>query len=332
MYGEFELIERIATIFDQPEGVTFGIGDDCAVLDPGRFDLVTTDTMVEGVHFRREWSSPVDIGWKALAASLSDVAAMGGGPGAFLLNLTLGPQDDEPFVDELLSGLKQACDELIPEGFQVSAGGGDVTSTSGSTVITTTLLGEASPAGPVLRNGAVPGDRIIVLGPTGAAAGGVEILSGRCDVDEAQYTNLLEAHRRPRPRIREGALLGLYGIPSSLIDVSDGLAADLGHVLESSSVAATIETHSLPRHPELIALGEAADIDVVELMLTGGEDYELLITVPPARMPKLWEVARREEWDVYDIGEVRAPEEGLRILGADGKELDFDSLGFEHFE
>jgi thiamine-monophosphate kinase len=332
MYREFDLIERIATLFDQPEGVTFGIGDDCAVLDPGRFDLVTTDTLVEGTHFRKEWSTAHDIGWKALAVSLSDVAAMGGGPGAFLLNLTLGDDVREDWVDALLGGLKAACDELIPEGFHVSVAGGDVTSTRGPTVITTTLLGEASPAGPVLRNGAVPGDRIIVLGPTGAAAAGLGILRGDFDVDRDDYSGLIAAHRRPQPRIREGALLGLYGIPSSLIDVSDGLGSDLGHILESSSVGATIETHSLPRHPELITLGEAADVDIIELMLSGGDDYELLITVPPARMPKLWEVARREEWDVFDIGEVRSPEEGMRIVGPDGKQMDFDSLGFEHFE
>ncbi|MGM0558271.1 MAG: thiamine-phosphate kinase [Myxococcota bacterium] len=332
MYREFELIERIATLFDQPEGVTFGIGDDCAVLDPGRFDLITTDTLVEGTHFRREWSSAHDIGWKALAVSLSDVAAMGGGPGAFLLNLTLSEDVDEAWIDELLAGIKAACGELIPEGFHVSVGGGDVTSTTGPTVITTTLLGEASPAGPVLRNGAVPGDRLILLGPTGASAAGLAILRGDFDVDPESFPGLLTAHRRPNPRIREGALLGLYGIPSSLIDISDGLARDLGHILDSSSVGATIETHSLPRHPELITLGEAVDIDLLELMLTGGDDYELLISVPPARMPKLWEVARREEWDVYDIGEVRAPEEGMRILGPDGKQMDFDSLGFEHFE
>lgn len=332
MYHEFELIERIATLFEQPEGVTFGIGDDCAVLDPGRFDLVTTDTLVEGTHFRREWSSARDIGWKALAVSLSDVAAMGGGPGAFLLNLTFGKDVDSEWVDELLGGIKDACEQLIPEGFHVSVGGGDVTSTDGPTVITTTLLGEASPAGPVLRNGAVPGDRIIILGPTGASAAGLKILDGTFDVDHDAYDQLIELHRRPAPRIREGALLGLYGIPSSLIDVSDGLASDLGHILESSSVGATIETHNLPRHEQLVTLGEELDVDIIELMLTGGDDYELLITVPPARMPKLWEVARREEWDVFDIGEVRSPEEGLRILGPDGEKLDFESLGFEHFE
>ena len=136
MYDEFELIERIAAMFETPEGLTLGIGDDCAILDPGRFDLVTTDTLVEGVHFRTEWSSPEDIGWKAVAVCMSDIAAMGGGPGAFFLNLSLGPAADTAFVDGLLDGIRAACNELTPESFEVAAGGGDITASPGPTVIT----------------------------------------------------------------------------------------------------------------------------------------------------------------------------------------------------
>lgn len=331
MYHEFDLIERISKIFEQPEGVTLGIGDDCAVLDPGRFDLVTTDTMVEGVHFRRDWSSPEDIGFKALAVSLSDVAAMGGGPGVFFLNLTLPRGEDEAFVDGLLEGLKQACVELGPAGFEVSAGGGDVTATNGPLVITTTLLGEASPAGPLMRSGAVPGDRIVILGPTGLAQAGVELLEGSNGLDRVGFPALIRAHRRPMPLVREGALLGLYGIPSALIDVTDGLAQDLGHILERSKVGASIETHHLPRHKELVAYCDAIEADPLAYMLQGGEDLQLCFSVPPARMPKLWEVARREEWDVYDIGEIRGPEEGLRVLGPDGQPLEIDTIGYQHF-
>lgn len=331
MYREFDLIERISKTFEQPEGVTLGIGDDCAVLDPGRFDLVTTDTMVEGVHFRRDWSSPQDIGFKALAVSLSDVAAMGGGPGAFFLNLTLPKDEGEAFVDGLLAGLKQACVELVPEGFEVSVGGGDVTATDGPLVITTTLLGEASPAGPLMRSGAVPGDRIIVLGATGLAQAGVELLTGIDGLTLEHFPALIEAHRRPRPLVREGALLGLYGIPSALIDVTDGLAQDLGHILARSKAGASIETYNLPRNEELVAFCEATSADPITYMLQGGEDLQLCFAVPPARMPKLWEVARREGWDVYDIGEIRGPEEGLRVLGSDGRPLDIDPIGYQHF-
>ncbi len=332
MYPEFELIRKIAEVFDTPEGLTLGIGDDCAILDPGRFDLVTTDTLVENVHFNRTFSSPSDIGWRALASSLSDIAAMGGGPGAFFLNLTLGPADDESFVDGLIEGLREACDELSPDGFEVAAGGGDTTRTDGPTVITLTLLGEASPAGPVTRSGALPGDRIALLGSTGRAKAGLDILTGALDVaDPNLYESLTRAHRRPQPRVHEGALLGLFGVPSALIDVSDGLLADLRHILERSGVGASVETHNLPRHPDLSRLADEVELDLLPYLLGGGDDYELIIVSPPARMTKLWDLARRYEWDVYDIGEIRSQEEGLRVLAPDGSEIDGEFKGFEHF-
>ncbi|MEC9441917.1 MAG: thiamine-phosphate kinase [Myxococcota bacterium] len=332
MISEFDLIAHIASIFDTPEGVTLGIGDDGAVLDPGRFDLVTADTLVEGVHFDRNYSSAEDIGWKALATNLSDVAAMGGGPGVFILSLCIPADEDFAFLQGILQGMKQACDELVPDSFQVSVGGGDVTRIDGPLVISITLLGESSPAGPVLRRGAVPGDRVILLGAVGMSAAGLAILSGEVEVDGADYPSLLQAHRRPMPRVHAGAMLGLHGIPSSLIDISDGLAQDLQHILTSSRVGAAIETHGLPRHPELVALHEATGVDLLPWMLSGGDDYELLMTVPPARMPKLWELARRYQWDVYDIGEVRDRNEGLRLLDPRGELIKLSKSGYRHFE
>ena len=331
MYAEFDLIDRIAALFPSAEGVTVGIGDDGAVLDPGRFDLVTTDTMVEGVHFRLDWSSPQDVGWKLMATNLSDIAAMGGGPGVALLNLTLPTTCDAPTLDGLLMGLLEATQALVPPSFSVTIAGGDVTSTRGPMVLTLTLLGESSPAGPVLRSGAVPGDRIILFGGTGLSRAGLALLSGELEAQPSDYPALLQAHRRPRPRVHEGALLGLYGVPSALIDISDGLAQDLGHIMARSGVGASIESHNLPRHEELARLASQTGLDPLPWMIGGGEDYELLVTVPPARMPKLWELARRHGWDVYDIGEVRAQPEGLRILGPRGQPLTFESLGFRHF-
>jgi thiamine-monophosphate kinase len=332
MYAEFDLIAKIAARFAAPDGVTLGIGDDSAVLDPGRFDLVTTDTLVEGVHFRRDWSSAEDIGWKLLATSLSDIAAMGGAPGVFFLNMTLPRDLDEAFVDGLIEGLDAARRELVPPGFEVSVGGGDTTSTAGPIVLTLTLMGEASPAGPVLRQGAVPGDRIAILGHVGLAQGAVELLSGAyAGADPLDFPAMLAAHRRPRPRVHPGALLGLFGVPSSMIDVSDGLIQDLGHILKRSAVGAAIETHSLPRHAEQVILQERFGADVLTQMLTGGDDYELLLTAPPARMPKLWELARKHGWDVYDIGEVRGQDEGLRVLGPTGQPLEGPWRGWSHF-
>lgn len=337
MYSEFELIQHIKQLFPTSEGVTVGIGDDGAVLDPGRFDLVTTDTMVEGVHFHRSWSSPQDIGWKAIASNLSDIAAMGGGPGVILLNLVLPRGVDRHEVDGLLEGMKLAMEALIPQSFQVSLAGGDLTSTKGPMMVSVTLLGESSPAGPVLRQGAVPGDRIIMLGCLGMSAAGLWLLERDEHLTEPledYATTLLGYHRRPTPRIYEGAILGLYGVPSAMIDVSDGFLQDLGHIITASHVGAFIETHGMPRHAAMTEFGQRHGYGreaLLELMLTGGEDYELLFTVPPARMPKLWELARRYDWDVYDIGEVRSPEEGLRLMGSDGQPMELpDVAGFTH--
>ncbi len=332
MYEEFELIEKISAAFSTPEGLTLGIGDDCAILDPGRFDLVTTDTIVEGVHFDLTYMTAADVGWKAIAVCLSDVAAMGGGPGAFFLNLSLGPDVDELFVDGFVEGLAEASRTLVPDGFEVSVGGGDVTASRGPTVVTVTLLGEASPAGPVTRSGALPGDRIALLGPTGSAAAGHAILSGAWDVEHREYEALLAAHRRPMPRVREGALLGLYGVPSAMIDCSDGLLQDLGHILKRSGVGASVEVHSLPRHAELAKASEELGIDTLTMQFSGGEDFELILAVPPARMTKLWDLARRYDWDVFDIGEIRSSEEGLRVIGPEGSPIEVERHGYRHFE
>lgn len=341
MYAEFELIERIGGLFDQPDGVAVGIGDDCAVLAKGRYDLVTTDTMVQGVHFRLDWSSPADVGWKALAVSLSDVAAMGGAPGAFFLNLTLGPQADEAFVDALLDGMKQACDWANSQGFAVAPVGGDVTATDGPTVITTTVMGASSPHGALLRSGAQPGDRVVIFGPTGLAQAGVDLLAGALDADPKDFPALVDAHRRPQPLVRLGALLGgeelggedLGGeaIPSALVDTSDGLGQDLGHILERSGVGASLDTQRLPRHDQLSALCEQSGADPLTYQVQGGEDLQLCATVPPARIDALRALARREGWQFYDIGEVRPVDEGLSLCGPDGEPVALDTFGYEHF-
>ena len=333
MYKEFEIIERVKSLFPNKEGLSLGIGDDCAILDPGRFDLVTTDTIIEDVHFRMEWCSPEDIGWKAIACSLSDIAAMGGGPGALFLNLSFPKNCTKELVDGLLTGMKQCCDTLVPTGFECSVGGGDISASPGPLVISVTLLGEASPAGPVTRSNALPGDRIAILGPTGISRTALEILTNHPEM-VADFPNLIANYRRPMPRIREGALLGLYGVPSALIDISDGLLQDLSHILKSSGVGAKIESHNLPTDPEVLracaAISNGSD-RFLEYALNGGEDFELLIVVPPARMTKLWDLARRYDWDVYDIGEIRSPEEGLVVLGLEGEKLDLSVKGYEHF-
>ena len=331
MTSEFELVDQLRELFSVPEGVAVGIGDDAAVLEPGRFDLVTMDTLVEGVHFRTDWSEPEEIGWRALAANLSDVAAMGGGPGAFFLSLALPEPLDAQWVQRLCEGMKEAAAALVPQSFEVSAGGGDLSSSPGPAVISITLLGEASPAGPVLRRGAVPGDRIVVLGTPGQAEAGIAVLAS-AELAAEDFPRSVQAYQQPRPQVHAGGLLGLYGVPSAMIDTSDGLLQDLTHILQASRVGARVDSYQLRIPPELVELEEAGVGRALDWVLTGGEDFCLILTVPPARMPKLWDMARDRDWVVQDFGEIRAPEEGLQVLGLDGEPLELEKSGFRHFE
>lgn len=336
MYQELDLIEKIKGLFPTPAGVTLGIGDDCAILERGRFDLVTTDSLVENVHFRRDWSCAEDIGWKIVARCISDIAAMGGQPGAFFLNLILGSGDDRVFVDGLLQGMHLASCELTRglrvRDVQVSVVGGDVSATSGPTVLAMMLLGSSPEAGAVLRSGARAGDRIVLLGPTGLSGAAVDLLSGKIAADPDDYPELLAAHRRPRPRAGMGALLGERGLPSAMIDLSDGLARDLMHILAKSEVGARIELEKLPRHAALERLAKETATDILPYILAGGDDYELLMAMDPSRMAELVEVAGAEGCDVYDIGEILDAQAGLKFVDSSGEELVLESVGYQHFE
>lgn len=361
MYREFELIERIKALFPSVElaagaagserAVRVGIGDDCAVLGRASFDLISTDTLVEGVHFRRDWSAAEDIGFKALAVSLSDVAAMGGRAGAFLLNLSLPASLETSFIDGLLRGLKQACELFEPAGFQIQPIGGDVTSTGGPISITSTVLGLSSPAGAVLRAGAQVGDRVVILGPTGLAQAGLELLSsGR---DHREFPALIRAHTRPYPRVKEGALIGASGLASAMVDTSDGLLQDLGHICAASAVGARIWAPRLPRHRELVAFcapfkdGPTPDANLLRYLLGGGEDFQLCLTVPECQLAELRECMQRESdkqraeltaeaagrstWDLHEIGEITARQQGISVVDAQGQQLQLDTVGYEHF-
>lgn len=353
--AEFALIDRIRQILGDDgapaPGVRVGIGDDCAVLEAGALDLISTDTLVEGVHFRLDWSTPADIGYKALAVSLSDVAAMGGRPGAFLLNLTLPPDTRQRCVEALLEGMKEARDEVRALGYSLVLIGGDLTGAppGAPLMITTTVLGKSPPGGALLRAGARPGDRIILLGPTGLAAGGLALLSekGRADQpDDAQFPALYAAHRRPRARVHAGAMIGNSGLASAMIDTSDGLAQDLGHILRASRVGARLQADSFPRHPELVAFcaaqlaPEATSTALFAHILGGGEDFQLCFTLPQAELGNLRDYLAGhptpaqgpgEAAQLWDIGEVRPVDEGFSVVDADGAPLDLTFTGYEHF-
>jgi len=275
--------------------VMTGIGDDCAVLRlPSGHDLLaTTDFSLEGVHFRRGWHPPESVGHRCLARGLSDIAAMGGEPVAAFLSLALPPKLPQAWVDGFLKGLlKLACE------FGVPLAGGDTAQSPSGILADIVILGSVPKGKAVLRSGARPGDRIYVTGELGGSAAALNLLfSKRKKLAPKQFPK----HFFPEPRIQQGHFLRAKDIASSMIDVSDGLSTDLGHICEESRVGAEVWAEAIPR----AAFGKPPQTVDPKFALHGGEDYELLFTARPnhrvpsqilgSRVTCIGEITRRKQ-------------------------------------
>jgi len=319
--GEFGLIDRIARRVPRKAGVPIGIGDDAAAINPtpGCVTLVTTDMLVEGVHFDLALCDPITLGRKSAAVNLSDIAAMGGRPRHCLLSLAI-PQDlPVEFLDGFLTGLLERAQE-----FDVALVGGDTCSSRGGLVISITLMGEQLPDLVVSRRGAQPGDLIFVTGTLGDSALGLNLLRK----GERSGAAVLK-HLDPPPRVREGLALAEAGIPSAMIDVSDGLLGDLGHILELSRVGALINLDKLPVSTAFTATKSALGEDPFLFPLAGGEDYELLFTAPPARKSAAFALFDSLGTALSVIGEITA--EGVKIVGVDGGDYKAAAQSYNHF-
>jgi thiamine-monophosphate kinase len=292
--------------------VVVGPGDDAAVVPPTTGQLVlTTDALVEGVHFRRDVSTARDLGFKAIAVNLSDVAAMAGSPRFALCALTLSADVDAAWVMELAGGMRECCDE-----FAVSLVGGNI-ARGRDVTIAVTVTGEVAPGRAVRRDGARPGDRLVVTGSLGGAAAGLRLAAQRTWSDDDR--DALRRQVRPTPRVGEGAVLASHGA-TAMIDVSDGLALDLSRICAASGVGARVELSSIPRHP-------AADEDEA---LGGGEDYELLATLPDDEAVTR---ARSQLHDAFGVPLTAIGgiiEEGLVAAGSDGRERPLTPTGWDH--
>jgi len=342
--GEFELIERMARIFQQDGAavanaaaafsrLVVGIGDDAAVWreSSSQYTMSTTDAMVEGVHFTCATTDWYDLGWKAMASNISDIAGMGGIPRYALVVLGASGELEVTNVLDLCRGMADLAGR-----FGAAIIGGDTIS-SPLTMVSITVLGEAvrgqdrGGAPPILRRSAAcPGDWIAVTGRLGSSAGGLELLlkgSGRVD---AQFAPLAEAHRRPVPRVEEGQLLVSAGVRCGM-DLSDGLIGDLTRICRASGVSALVEVDKLPVDPLLReAFGERA----VELALSGGEDYELLCAAPAEILSEAQLLLHRAGVDLTVVGTIvdrdleRAP---VMLCEADGQLRMPTRKGWEHF-
>jgi thiamine-monophosphate kinase len=334
--GERALLRRFRERIPAGPGVAVGIGDDAAAVATTSLTLVTTDALVEGVHFRREWSPPRFLGRKALAVNLSDVAAMGGAARYATVSLALPADLTLGFLDGMYDGLLERAGEA-----GVSVVGGNVAAISGPLVIDVTLLGDAGPS--VLRRaGARPGDLVAVTGALGAAAAGLRLLrdSVRVRADGALDWSGPWAHLRaddveravraqldPAPPLALGAALGKTELAHAAIDLSDGLSGDLLHVCEASGVSAEVDAAALPIDPAAARIGDDGGR---ALALDGGEDYQLLLAAPPASLDALRALAAASATALTVIGAFADGPPGVS-LRADGAVRPLRPRSHEHF-
>ncbi len=320
---EFRLIERIRELTAQSrDDVRIGIGDDAAVLavPAGQELAVAIDTLVEGVHFPRG-TAAADIGWKALAVNLSDLAAMGASPAWALLALTL-PDADAAFVEGFAEGFAK-----LAQSHRLALVGGDTT--RGPLSISVAVHGFVPPGKALIRAGARVGDAVLVTGTLGDAAAGLHALQHPLSDDDGRSglrDYLIERLNLPTPRLSAGA--ALRGQASACIDISDGLLADLNHICVASGVGAEIDAALLPRSSALMALYDEAS--ALQFALSGGDDYELCFSVPAQRVADAQADLSRLGCGVTRIGRI-VEGGGVHVRGADGEWLATDRPGWEHF-
>jgi thiamine-monophosphate kinase len=312
--GEFALIARHFRPLAGPGAL--GLGDDAAVFAPpaGRELVATVDAMVGGVHFLPD--DPADlVGRKLLRCNLSDLAAMGATPLGYLMTVSAPRDTPDAWFAGFAAGL--ALDQAE---FGITLLGGDTTSTTGPVCLSLTALGTVAPGTALRRNGARPGDGVWVTGTIGDGALG--LLAARGEIaDESGF--LAGRYRLPRPRLALGSRL--HGIAHAAMDVSDGLVQDLGHLCRAGTLAAEINAAAVPLSPQARAANR------LERCLTGGDDYELLLAVPPEQEPALREAARAADIPVTLVGRFRNGTPGVTVRGIDGAEMHLEQGGWSHF-
>lgn len=318
---EFALIRMLNSSRSSPvpnsalSGVTVGIGDDAAVLQPtgGKELVVSCDTMVESVHFKPETMTAVDIGYKAMASSLSDIAAMGAEPRWALVALAAPRAFPADELRKLYDGL-YAC----AERYGTAIVGGDTTSSPAGLTVTVTVIGEAAQGRSLLRSQAMPGDALFVTGPLGGSAAGLHALlrrgepAGPLDELPERIRPLARAHRLPEPRIDAGRLLAAAkpGMCGALNDVSDGLASEAWEIAEASGVSVVLYGDRIPMSDELREYAADMEVDPLDWALYGGEDYELVGTVRPEGAAELAAQFERTGKRIWIVGVVAAATEG----------------------
>jgi thiamine-monophosphate kinase len=333
--GERGLIRRIrgSRVAGGAPGVEVGIGDDTAVLvvPPNHRLLATTDLLIEDVHFRRSSASPTDIGWKALAVNLSDIAAMGGIPRWALVALAVPAETDVEAIDAFYAGMAEAA---APHA--VAVVGGDTSASPDGWMVNVTLLG-VHPGAPRLRSDACPGDTVAVTGSLGASAAGLYALevgpvrARATGLAPGPLADIVAAHLRPRARVVEGRWLGEAPGVHAMMDCSDGLATDLEHICRESGVGARVRLDDVPVAPAALAAARALGTNARDWAVGGGEDYELLLTCEAGAVDRLAAgLAAATGTPLTVIGRIEGEAGRVVFVDADDAPVAVRS-GYEHF-
>lgn len=316
--GEFGLIDFIKSHTTVPEGMV-GIGDDCAIVKGEVFDTIfSTDMLLEGVHFLRTKASPEDVGWKSAAVNLSDIAAIGGEPTATFLSIALPSDAQGEWAERFVEGYAE-----ISRLYGVPLLGGDTTSSLRDIAINVGVMGRCERGKALLRSGARVGDTIFVTGTLGDSGAGLKALLANLDNSRKEVDYVVSRHLRPTPRIEEGLALSRTGLVGAMMDISDGIASDLGHILRASGVGADVEMTALPLSTALERICQSEGWDKYALATSAGEDYELLLTAPE-------EIAQMVDFPLHKIGKIVEGKADIRWL-KEGKEIEFNTKGFTHF-
>ncbi|RME03672.1 MAG: thiamine-phosphate kinase [Bacteroidetes bacterium] len=332
-YGEFGLIDHLTKDLKIHNSSTIkGVGDDAAVIDnDGFLTVVSTDMMVEGIHFDLMYFPLKHLGYKAIVSNLSDICAMNARPRQVTVSVAISNRFSVEAMDELYAGMKAACD-----AYQVDLVGGDTTSSNRGLIISVTAIGQGEKDKLVYRNGAKPGDLICITGDLGAAYLGLQLLERekqlylqnpdvKPDLEEQKHA--VGRFLKPEARMDMIEILDKAQlVPTAMIDISDGLSSDLMHICKQSGVGAIVEETGVPIHSDTKLLALKFNLDPINCALNGGEDYELLFTIDEKDVEKI-----RLLPDIWIAGEITEKEEGLKLHTSGGKRHDLFAQGWKHF-
>lgn len=317
--GEFALIDQLARITSMDHAdLIVGVGDDAAVIRtapaPSPYLLVTTDILVEGSHFRRNWATPQQIGIKAAECNISDIAAMGGRPSWMFISLVLSKDINVEWVRQVYTGIADSC-----RRHNVIVAGGDTTRGAVNT-INITLLGSVLERDLCLRSHARAGDLLMVTGPLGASAAGLALLLE----NRKPSAYLLQKHLAPTCRL--DAATEVAFLANAMIDISDGLASEVHHICHRSKTGARIDAASIPIHDDVNAAARILDKNPLEFALSGGEDFELLFSIAPENLSQL----KSTGLNCRQVGQMVDKSEGISLIHADGSSTPLPA-GYDHF-